>query len=104
MLNPKNREASCEINGTLSFWGLFLTYIISHQIMLFGVSFACLSNFMCTWANYVHNDATVPTKYICICIYTHVYSACNREVVGSSPARIELFSENSNCFKKIFSS
>ena len=39
------------------------------------------------------NYVTVPTKiYLCVHLYTCVYSACNREVVGSSPTRGELFS------------
>ena len=35
--SKKNREASCEINETLSFLGLFMTYITYHQIILLGV-------------------------------------------------------------------
>ena len=62
-----------------------MTYIISHQIIL-----ACMSNFMCILAQ---KYFTVPTKiYLCLHLYTCVNSACNREVVGSSPTRGELFS------------
>ena len=32
--------------------------------------------------------------YLCMHLYTCVYSACNREVVGSSPTRDEIFSKN----------
>ena len=54
----------------------------------------------------VRNDGTVRTDiYICMHLYTYVYPVCNREVVGSSASRGELFSsKNIDCFKKTFSS
>ena len=85
-----NREASCKINGTLSFWGLYMIYISFHQIILFGVL-----------ANYVCNDVTVRTEiYMCMHLYTYVYSACNREVVGASAISDELFSRKHWLFQE----
>ena len=53
----------------------------------------------------VCNDVAVPTKiYMCMHLYPYVYSACNREVLGSSATRSELFSRNFDCLKKTFSS
>ena len=72
-----------------------MIYIISHQIILFGEYLACLSNFMCILAKNVCNYVTVCTE-IYMCLYTYVYSACNREVVGSSATRGELFSKKSS--------
>ena len=94
MLNPKNREASLEINGTLSFWGLCMTYIIS----LFRACLACLSIFMCIWIINVCDTQI----YLCMHWYTYAYSACNREIVGSSPSRVELFSRKFWLFQENF--
>ena len=81
----QNREASCEMNGTLSFWGLYRTYIISHQIILYGVYLACLSNFMCILAKKYVMMSLYQQKYICVCIYTHMYT---RHVIGRSWVRV----------------
>ena len=71
-----------------------MTYIFGIRYLFLRVCFACLSIFMCilaqTKAVMSQNSKWI---YLCMHLYTYVYSACDREVVGSSPTRDELFSK-----------
>ena len=63
--------------SSYTFWGL------PCMTVQFDV---CISKNVC-------NDVTVPTKiYLCMDLYTYVYLALNRQFVGSTPTRGELFS------------
>ena len=90
--------------GPFYFWGLFITYIMSHQILLFRVRIACLSIFMCIWITNVCNYITITHTDICVCINIHMHTRC---VIGRSwvrvPPGVSYFPGNFDCFKKTFS-
>ena len=100
----KNGEASWEINETLLFGGLFITYIMSLPILLFRVRLGCLSIFMYIWITYVCNDITTTHTDICVCINIHIDS---RYISGRLwvrvPPGVSYFPKSFDCFKKTFS-
>ena len=71
-----NREASSEISETLSFWGLFMTYITSYQIILLGVCLACLSHFMIILAKWCMKWCHCTHKDISVCAFIHISHHC----------------------------